>query len=168
MRLHDTDFDNDPVGAYGRGTDCKQLRGIWLTTWYVTDEDGRTSRYRVCKSLRNDEFIEYPQEKIRVFSNGSSFVGRILRIRWIWSRHYWVAGRRTTANDLTLLYWSSSGSMCGVIFFEDLKINYKSDSHMKGSWMGRTRDSNVAVGKVEWLRCPADKSSRRRSRDNKT
>jgi hypothetical protein len=134
--------------AYLIGTDATPLRGLWLAKWTIYDGSRNPVPYRTGDSGDDSGVVDYPPENVNVWTRGCSILCQS-HDSLNKDSHYWLGGRRTSAGDVTLLYWSSEEYMCGAVYME-VKSQYKKGIGMRGWWNGRTRDHSLKCGEVEW------------------
>ncbi len=142
---------NDPVkAAFVKGGDAGRLDGTWKVTWFVFDESGHWQVHMIKNPDDPERLIPYPDEYITVRSN-ESMVLCTSRDALKKEVPYWLGGKLSSKDDLSLLYWNRVNYMAGVLFLTVIE-HYPHPLRMSGWWCGHTRDHKTVQGPVEWVK----------------
>jgi len=143
------------VKGYFEGGDTKKLPGRWKVEWFEYDKTGKPKPYTVKDPDTGEEML-YPPDIVTVKVNQS-----LLSVEahdQTTKRIYFLEGRISTGNTVTLQYWSQPGTdetiLVGVLL---LQVNYSfKDVAMKGTWSGYTRIDQIVHGTVSWTKLTID------------
>lgn len=130
------------------GGDASVLEGAWEVRWYDVDEKGRQVPYAV--KGKNDDFVEYPPEQAQIKSKGAMI--SIENADRTTGYIYFLEGRLSQKNIVTLTYWSQPGTkesaLVGVLFLQ-LEDSFD-ETVMRGEWIGYDRKDSITRGKTVW------------------
>ena len=145
----------DALKAFRDGGKPKRLEGVWRATWSVYDEQHRSKKHFVVNPNSPKRRIAYPAEHIALVSSGSAVFCTSHDALQI-DQPYWLQGRLSDTDELSLIYWNEGEKdnhyMTGTVFLRLVKEQYQGESILRGEWCGRTRDNNLVVGPVEWVK----------------
>ena len=143
------------IKGFFEGGNTNQLRGRWEVSWLERDETGEVKPYTV-KEENTGEETPYPNDIVSVKVNGAmvSAEAHDQTTR----RVYYLEGRLSTRDTVTLLYWSRAGvaeaMLVGVLFLRVKKAFDKIT--MEGQWIGHDRNDHVVTGEVIWKKQTID------------
>jgi len=130
------------------GGNASALEGIWKVHWYDVDEKGLRMPYKI--KGKNDDLVEYPPEQARVKSKGAMI--SVENIDQTTGYIYFLEGRLSQKNIVTLTYWSQPGikesALVGVLFLQ-LEDSFDK-TVMRGEWIGYDRKGSITRGETEW------------------
>ncbi len=148
----------DKTGTEGflSGGVTKNLEGMWEVEWMQYDENRILQHYKV-KNKKTGIEEKYPKNNIEVkvhksVISASAFDETTRRI-------YYLGGRISIKDTVTLLYWSKPDTeeamLVGVLL---LQVDWKyENTTMSGPWIGYDRETNAPVdGTVTWSKLTID------------
>lgn len=132
--------DEDATANFLSSKSASKLSGRWQVCWYKGTGEER------------QPYDPDPEEIAVISSRGPGLF--IHSYDPSTKNEYWLIGRLSDKLDVTLFYWGKpdDGMLVGVVFLElDDSFDAKGNK-MAGSWQGRTRDGEVTIGDVEFIR----------------
>ena len=148
----------DKTGTEGflSGGVTKNLDGIWEVEWQQYDKDRNPKPYMV-KNDKTGIEEKYPPDnvEVKVYKSVITATAHDKTTK----RIYYLGGRISTKDLVTLLYWSKLGTkqavFVGVLL---LQVDWKyEETTMSGSWTGYDRKTNAPVeGTVTWTKLTKD------------
>ena len=152
---HGTALGDLAVKAFFDGGKTDRLRGRWEVSWYEYGNEGEVKPHTV-KNKETGEEEPYPNDIVSVKVKGAmvSAEAHDQTTR----RVYYLEGRLSSRDTLTLNYWSRAGvpeaMLVGVLI---LRVNRGYDDiSMEGDWMGHNRNDQIVKGKVVWKKLTLD------------
>jgi hypothetical protein len=136
--------------AFCDAGNAKRLEGTWQATWFGVDAQGSRQTYLVSDPGNPDGKVAYPAEQILLRAEGS-VVFCVSQDSFKTGRDYWLGGRLSLRNELCLVYWNDSNPMGGTVFLT-LTERFPFPLKLSGWWSGHSRDDEVVVGQVEWVK----------------
>lgn len=146
-----------------RATECffhgsdPALDGRWRVTWLQQDSE-KTDKwipYQV-RDEASGEMIDYPPDVVTLQTHGALISAEAEDTTT--RRIYYLEGRVSNMNIVTLMYWSQIGGreemLVGTLLLE-LKKGFKSID-MVGTWSGYDRHKKIVHGRVEWVKTTID------------
>jgi len=144
--------------SFVNGGDATQLDGRWRATWYTLDDSAKRKQWEYF----DDELGEmktYPPDVIIVKTHDSVVSCTSINSRFQ-NLPYWLEGRVSNKDYLTLMYWSPlelrGGNLVGIVI---LRLRERRDKKliMEGLWQGYTGEDEdgvgvVTYGETEWLK----------------
>lgn len=134
------------------GGSAKALTGLWSVQWYSTDKHGKQIDYYVHRKIAKEKQMQ----NVELIADGSQvlFIGRDLTTE---APRYWMYGRASFSNSLSVIYWGhhekSERALTGTVFLEIIdEIEINQPLKMKGWWRGHSRDNEVEYGEVEMVK----------------
>ena len=132
------------------GGNAKTLEGAWEVRWYSLDEEGKRKPYMI--KNKHGDLEEYPAEQAQVTAEGAMI--SINNADRSTGYNYFLEGRLTEKNIVTLTYWSQptikESALVGVLLLE-LSDSFDKTT-MSGSWIGYSRKNQIVSGEVEFLK----------------
>lgn len=138
------------------GGNSARLEGRWEVAWSEYDDAGNPKPY-TAKDDNSGEDIPYPNDIVSVKVKGSMISAEAHDQTT--RRVYYLEGRISNRDTVTLLYWSQPGvaeSMLVGVVYLTLNTGYNYVK-MEGQWMGYDRDDESMVrGEVHWEKLTID------------
>ena len=131
-----------------KGGNTSILDGVWEVYWYELDEKGQCLPYMV--KGKNADLLEYPPEQAKIKTKGAMISIETTDITTGYI--YFLEGRMSQKNIITLIYWSqpeiSDSVLVGVLLMELEESFY--EIVMNGEWIGYDRKGVITRGKTMW------------------
>jgi hypothetical protein len=147
------EIEQKALDAYTDGGNAKRLVGIWKATWHVFDRDCKANPHLVEDPGNAGKLVVYPDEQIVLASNGS-MVFCTSRDSMSSGKVYWLGGRFSYNNELSLIYWNDFNYMGGTVFLALIET-FPFPLKLQGWWSGHTRNHGVVCGPTEWVQIQA-------------
>lgn len=123
--------------AYRSGGDASFLTGRWKAEWCMESEENAESSY-----------IQNYEEVIQIMSSDSEIFG--ISYDSTTKSTYWLHGRISTNNIVTLTYFSPkglSGNLVGVLIFRS--EDRFGERNLTGEWIGWTKNNQLTHGTIQ-------------------
>lgn len=162
-RMLGPDFGDEAVKAFRAGGDASRIAGTWMVDWFRCDENGEPKAYEVKSPTDPSRMVPYPSEKIEVSANGSLVFCTAWKPIGLVEKEtvYWLAGRVSHNNEISLLWWNAQNFMNGSVFLEtDEHFLGRLETKLQGWWAGSAWDGKAIHGTVVWRRPEGDESHR--------
>ncbi len=140
------------VNSFRKGGNASNLEGKWEAKWMAFDESGVQKPYIVKKPDDHANEIEYPSEVIKIRSSGSTVFCTAEKPSELGQETtYWLAGRLSYNNELTLMYWNEKNYMTGSVFLRFVQ-EFGQPEVLTGWWCGHSMNHKLIHGPTEWVK----------------
>jgi hypothetical protein len=143
------DIGDKALGAFRRGGDATRIEGTWMVDWSAFDKTGKLKPWEVASPDDPSGTIPYPTEEIEVSANGSLMFCTARKPIVREETVYWLAGRVSHNNEVSLLYWNADNLMNGCVFL-NIVDNWPQPLELRGSWLGNASNHDLIHGNVTW------------------
>ncbi len=140
------------MNSFLNGGNASNLEGTWKAKWMVFDESGAQKPYTVKIPSNHSTEIEYPSEVINVQSSSSMVFCTAKKPSELGHETtYWLAGRLSNNNEVTLTYWNEKNYMTGSVFLR-LVQEFGQPEVLTGWWCGHSMNHKLTYGPTEWVK----------------
>jgi hypothetical protein len=137
---------------FSRTSESVALDGEWKVIWFTVNANGQRERYKIHDPYTGS-LIPYPAERATITTTRAKV--SCVAYDPTTENEYWLEGRISSRNQLTLTYWSvpdgSESRLTGTVYL-DIAEDSGKPLMLTGWWRGYTRDDQITEGEVEFTK----------------